>query len=60
MPFSPFAVGSGPASQTVDPTGKFVYVANRSSNSVSVLPLIASSGSLAAPGLSFPVGTGPS
>jgi len=36
VPGSPFAAGTNPAFVTVDPSGQFVYVANETSNDVSV------------------------
>ena len=43
-----FAAGTGPTSVTVDPSGKFAYVANFSSNSVSAYIIDAGTGALSA------------
>jgi len=45
---SPFAAGTGPLSVTVDPSDRFVYVANFSSNNVSAYTIVATSGALTA------------
>jgi DNA-binding beta-propeller fold protein YncE len=58
VPGSPFPAGSSPVSVTVDPTGKFAYVANFS-NTVSAFS-IGSNGALTpVPGSPFPAGLGP-
>ena len=41
-----FLAGNGPASVTVDPSGKFVYVANQSTNDVSAYTINAATGAL--------------
>jgi 6-phosphogluconolactonase (cycloisomerase 2 family) len=63
---SPFPAGSGlqpvtvPFSVTVDPSGKFAYVANFSSGDVSAFSIDASTGALTAvSGSPFPAGSGP-
>jgi 6-phosphogluconolactonase len=43
---SPYAVGTGPTGVIVDPTGAYVYVANKGSNNISGFNLNASSGQL--------------
>lgn len=45
---SPYATGTGPAGVTLDPTGSYVYVANKGSNNISAFTLTAASGKLAA------------
>ncbi|HKC44301.1 MAG TPA: beta-propeller fold lactonase family protein [Burkholderiales bacterium] len=56
-----FAAGTGPQSVTVDPSGKFAYVANNASNNISAYAIDASSGALTALTNSpFAAGTGPS
>ena len=50
---SPFATGTVPMAITVDPTGRYVYVANRDSDNVSAYSIDAASGALA------PVGGSP-
>lgn len=54
---SPFTAGTNPYSVTVDPSGKFVYVANYGSNDISAY-IIGPDGALADMGL-FTAGTGP-
>jgi 6-phosphogluconolactonase (cycloisomerase 2 family) len=57
---SPFPSGLNPASVTVDPTGRFVYVVNNVVNSVSAYTINASTGALLAiPGSPFPTGVQP-
>jgi 6-phosphogluconolactonase len=43
---SPFPAGDEPVSITVDPTGKFVYVANYGSNNVSAYTINPATGAL--------------
>jgi hypothetical protein len=43
---SPYAVGTGPTGVIVDPTGSYVYVANKGSNNISAFTLTAASGQL--------------
>jgi YVTN family beta-propeller protein len=50
--------GTGPTSVAVDPTGKFVYVANFGSNDVSTYTIDATTGALASVG-TIPAGTQP-
>ena len=45
---SPYAVGTGPTGVIVDPTGSYVYVANKGSNNISGFTLTAASGQLTA------------
>ena len=45
---SPFAAGHEPASVTVDPSGRFVYVANSGDNTVSAYTINSSTGALSA------------
>ncbi len=45
---SPYAVGTGPTGLLVDPTGSYVYVANKGSNNISEFTLTAASGKLTA------------
>src|SRR6266498_2883806 len=45
---SPFAAGLAPAGVAVDPSGRFVYVANRGSNTVSAYTVDANNGALKA------------
>jgi 6-phosphogluconolactonase len=45
---SPYAVGTGPTGVIVDPTGSYVYVANKGSNNISGFTLTATSGQLTA------------
>jgi 6-phosphogluconolactonase (cycloisomerase 2 family) len=60
VPGSPFLAGLNPFAVTVDPTGKFVYVANTSSSSVSAFTIDPNSGTLSAlAGSPFQVGTQP-
>lgn len=49
---SPFAAGSFPVSVTVDPTGRFAYVANFDSNNVSAFAINPTSGALSSLGVS--------
>ena len=41
MTSSPYTTGPSPSAIAVDPAGKFAYVANAGSNSVSVVDLVA-------------------
>jgi 6-phosphogluconolactonase len=43
---SPYSVGTGPTGVILDPTGSYVYVANKGSNSISGFTLSAASGRL--------------
>ena len=45
---SPYAVGTGPTGALLDPTGSYVYVANKGSNNISAFTLTAASGKLTA------------
>jgi 6-phosphogluconolactonase len=45
---SPYATGAGPTGVTLDPTGSYVYVANKGSNNISAFTLTPASGTLAA------------
>ena len=45
---SPYAVGTGPTAALVDPTGSYVYVANKGSNNLSAFTLTPASGKLTA------------
>jgi 6-phosphogluconolactonase len=45
---SPYAVGTGPTSVLLDPTGSYVYVANKGSNNISAFTLTATSCKLTA------------
>ena len=45
---SPYAVGTGPTGVLLDPTGSYVYVANKGSNNISEFTLTAASGKLTA------------
>jgi 6-phosphogluconolactonase len=45
---SPYAVGTGPTGVILDPTGSYVYVANKGSNNISAFTLTAASGKLTA------------
>jgi YD repeat-containing protein len=60
VPGSPFATGQNPLSVTVDPSGRFVYVANQGSNNVSAYTINQTTGVLSPiPGSPFAVGNGP-
>ena len=55
---SPFAAGKFPSSVTLDPSGKFAYVANFFSGSVSAYRIDSASGALApVPGSPFAAAT---
>jgi DNA-binding beta-propeller fold protein YncE len=56
---SPFAAGFNPVSVAVDPTGKFVYVANGGDNTVSAYSVGASGALTAVPGTPFAAGQFP-
>jgi 6-phosphogluconolactonase len=57
---SPFATGKDPLSVTVDPSGKFAYIANSGDNNVSAYTINATTGALTAVTDSpFEAGTGP-
>lgn len=45
---SPYAVGTGPTGVLLDPTGSYVYVANKGSNNISSFTLTVASGKLTA------------
>lgn len=45
---SPYAAGTGPNGVILDPTGSYVYVANKGSNNISAFTLTAASGKLTA------------
>jgi|ERR1700722_14767142 6-phosphogluconolactonase len=45
---SPYAVGTGPTAVNLDPTGTYVYVANKGSNNISAFTLTPTSGKLTA------------
>ncbi len=55
---SALATGSGPAMIVVDPYARFVYVANKNSNTISAYKSNPGNGTLTAIG-SYPAGTGP-
>ncbi len=56
---SPFSAGSGPIELAVEPTGRFLYVANITSNNVSAYAIDATSGALTlVPGSPFSAGDG--
>ncbi len=57
-PIGTIAAGSGPASMTVDPTGKFAYVTNSASNDVSMYTVNPTTGALASVG-TIAAGTDP-
>jgi DNA-binding beta-propeller fold protein YncE len=44
---SPYATGTGPTGVVLDPTGSYVYVANKGSNNISAFTLTLASGKLA-------------
>jgi len=57
---SPFSAGQGPFSVTVDPTGRFAYVANVDSNNVSAFTIDGLTGVLTpVDGSPFPAGSIP-
>ena len=58
VPGSPFAAAAYPFSVAVDPTGKFVYVANAGNDNVSVYSL-GSNGALTESGFPFAAGSAP-
>jgi 6-phosphogluconolactonase (cycloisomerase 2 family) len=60
IPGSPFTVGTNPASMVLDPSSKFVYVANQGSNNVSAFAVNATTGALnQVPGSPFAAGKSP-
>jgi 6-phosphogluconolactonase len=54
-----FAAGANPFSVTVDPTGKFAYVANHTSDNISVYTIDATTGLLTSVGTTVVVGSAP-
>jgi 6-phosphogluconolactonase (cycloisomerase 2 family) len=57
---SPFSAGQGPVGAVVDPTGKYLYVANAASGTVSAYGIDPVAGTLTSlAGSPFPVGTNP-
>lgn len=55
-----FAVGNGPSGIAIDPQGKFVHVANSSDNTLSILAINSSTGTLTSvPNSPFETGTTP-
>src|SRR6202163_796180 len=60
IPGSPFSVGSNPCCIAVDPTGRFIYVVNSSSNDITGFSVNASTGILTPlPGSPFVTGNNP-
>jgi 6-phosphogluconolactonase (cycloisomerase 2 family) len=60
VPGSPFTTGMSPRSVTVDPSGKFAYVANGSSSDVSAYTIDSTTGTLSpVTGSPFGAGAGP-
>lgn len=60
VPGSPYNVGSSPASVVTDPSGKFLYVGNRNSNTISGFSVNSTTGALTPmPGSPFPTGGQP-
>jgi len=60
LPGSPFTAGSGPSSVAVDPSNKFLYVANKLSNNVSAFTVDGNTGALTAiTGSPFAAGSAP-
>ena len=58
VPGSPFNAGLSPIQLVVDPTGRFVYVANLESDDITAFSVDASTGTLTPlPGSPFPIGT---
>ena len=53
------AAGNGPASVSVDPSGKYAYVANFGSSSVSAFTINPSTGALTSVGAAVAAGTSP-
>lgn len=61
VPGSPFNAGLTPIQLAVDPSGRFVYVANSQSDDITAFSVDASTGTLTPlPGSPFPIGTQPS
>jgi len=56
---TPVGAGSGPRSLTVEPTGKFIYVANMFVNNVSAYSVNATTGALTSLGAPVPSGSTP-
>jgi 6-phosphogluconolactonase (cycloisomerase 2 family) len=59
VPGSPFTTGDFAVSVSVDPTGRFAYVANFNTHNVSAFAINANTGALSAIG-TYPAGTNPS
>src|SRR6202162_3751687 len=60
VPGSPFNAGLIPVQLAVDPTGRFVYVANQLSEDITAFSVDASTGALTElPGSAFPIGSQP-
>jgi DNA-binding beta-propeller fold protein YncE len=60
MPGSPFATGgSAPTSVAIDASGKFLYITNLLSNTISAFSIGSNGGLVAVSGSPFPAGTGP-
>jgi 6-phosphogluconolactonase len=60
LPGSPFTVGSNPRSVALDPSSKFLYVANRVSSNISGFAVDGATGALTQiPGSPFPAGSEP-
>lgn len=60
VPGSPFAAGAEPTGLAVDPTGRFVFIANAGSNNISAYAVESGTGTLRAlPGGSFATGSRP-
>src|SRR5262249_19486138 len=60
VPGSPFRAGNQPYSLTIDPTGRWVYVANISGNNISAYAIDADTGALTpVPSSPFPTGPNP-
>ncbi len=60
VPGSPFNAGMDPALMVIDPTGRFLYVANQLSQDITAFSIDASTGTLTAmPGSPFSIGSQP-
>lgn len=60
VPGSPFSAGLGPEQMAVDPTGRFLYVANQNSQDITAFSIDPGTGSLALiPGSPFFIGAEP-